>query len=579
MSSSRSRSRRARADRRRVWLTVGATVIGGAGLATAAVVLTPDHSSGTGAEEARPARADTIALVGYDSSKRALPRTDTKAFSLIGVSWKDRARTFDGTAQIRTRAAADGEWTDWRDLDFDTVGPETDEGRAPGTRGASEPLWVGPSDAVEARVMADGKQTTVPDGLRLDLIDPGTTPQGKGKANGQNKGNGQSQGNGQNKGNGQGQGNTGNGQGNGNGNGNGNGKGGTKPGDSAGETAAPTQQPSSPDSSSAPGDTPPDTASSATPTSGAGNGDGSSDTAPSPTAEATTDDGGKTTEPTGSADPTTESPAPTSDTGSDTQPTDGSEPTGPADSGDSPAPGDSTGPEPAESAPQPTGEASQPPAPSAPETTAPTGPTEPATPAIIDRATWGADESLVKDPPEYLAKVKAVFVHHTAGTNDYSCADSPAIMRAILVYHVRTQGWNDVGYNFFVDKCGTVFEGRAGGVGQRVRGAHTYGFNGDSAGISLLGDYENGGTPTAAAKQAIADLGAWKLGLDGVDPQAKVTLTAADNTGVFKTGQKAVLNTVSGHRDGYATLCPGKTLYSALPGIRTAAGQSRYTTR
>ncbi|MFF4790497.1 hypothetical protein ACFY2M_12140 [Streptomyces sp. NPDC001276] len=33
-----SRSRRARTDRRRVWLAVGATVIGGAGLATAAVV-------------------------------------------------------------------------------------------------------------------------------------------------------------------------------------------------------------------------------------------------------------------------------------------------------------------------------------------------------------------------------------------------------------------------------------------------------------------------------------------------------------------------------------------------------------
>ncbi|WP_225074441.1 N-acetylmuramoyl-L-alanine amidase [Streptomyces sp. CoT10] len=565
MSSSSSRSRRARAGRRRVWLAVGATVIGGAGLATAAVVLTPDHSPGTDNAEPRPASADTIALIGSDSSKRALPRTDTKAFSLIGVSWKDRVRTFDGTAQIRTRAAADGEWTDWRDLGFDTVGPETDEGRAPGTRGASEPLWVGPSDAVEARVTADGKQTTVPDGLRLDLIDPGTTPQGKGNANGQNKGNGQGQGNGQNKGNGQGQGNTGNGNG------------GTKPGDSAGETAAPTQQPSSPDPSSAPGDTPPDAASSATPTSGAG--DGSSDTAPSPTAEAPTDEGGKTPEPTGPADPTTGAPAPTSDTGSDTPPTAGPEPAGPADSGDSPAPGDSTRPEPAESAAPPTGEASQPPAPPAPETTAPTAPTGPATPAIVDRATWGADESLVEDPPEYLDKVKAVFVHHTAGTNDYSCADSPAVMRAILVYHVRTEGWNDLGYNFFVDKCGTVFEGRAGGVGERVRGAHTYGFNGDSAGISLLGDYENGGTPTAAAKQAIADLAAWKLGLDGVDPQAEVTLTAAGDTGVYKAGQKAVLNTVSGHRDGYATLCPGKTLYSALPGIRTAAGQSRYAAR
>ncbi|EHN77866.1 secreted protein, partial [Streptomyces coelicoflavus ZG0656] len=214
-----------------------------------------------------------------------------------------------------------------------------------------------------------------------------------------------------------------------------------------------------------------------------------------------------------------------------------------------------------------------------PEPTGATSPAAPAAPAIVSRAEWGADESLVADPPSYLDKVDAVFVHHTAGTNAYDCADSPAVVRAILTYHVKTNGWNDIGYNFFVDKCGTVFEGRAGGVDKPVRGAHTYGFNGYSAGVSLLGDYENGGTPSAAAKQAIADLAAWKLNLHGVDPRAEVTLTAAGDTGVYETGEKATLHTVSGHRDGYATLCPGQALYDALPAIRTAAGASRFTTR
>ncbi|GGP92630.1 hypothetical protein GCM10010266_14220 [Streptomyces griseomycini] len=211
-----------------------------------------------------------------------------------------------------------------------------------------------------------------------------------------------------------------------------------------------------------------------------------------------------------------------------------------------------------------------------PEPTGSTSPAAPAAPAIVSRADWGADESLVTDPPSYLDKVDAVFVHHTAGTNDYDCAESPAVVRAILTYHVETNGWSDLGYNFFVDKCGTVFEGRAGGVDKPVRGAHTYGFNGYSSGISLLGDYENGGTPTAAAQQAIADLSAWKLGLHGVDPEAKVTLTAAGDTGVYRTGEQATLNTVSGHRDGYAMLCPGATLYSALPEIRRTAGASVY---
>ncbi len=41
----------------------------------------------------------------------------------------------------------------------------------------------------------------------------------------------------------------------------------------------------------------------------------------------------------------------------------------------------------------------------------------------------------------------------------------------------------------------------------------------------------------------------------------------------------ATLNTISGHRDGYATLCPGAALHSALPEIRGAAGASVYADR
>ncbi|CAL9566226.1 hypothetical protein SUDANB176_04744 [Streptomyces sp. enrichment culture] len=86
-----------------------------------------------------------------------------------------------------------------------------------------------------------------------------------------------------------------------------------------------------------------------------------------------------------------------------------------------------------------------------------------------------------------------------------------------------------------------------------------------------------GGEPTSEPTGApTADLSARKLGLHGVGPEAKATLTAAGDTGVHRTGEQATLNTVPGHRDGYATLCPGATLYSALPEIRRAAGASVY---
>ncbi|MFF4172993.1 peptidoglycan recognition protein [Streptomyces sp. NPDC001744] len=414
MSPRGTRARRATGKKHMVWLAAGVVVLGGTGVTAVAA---PARGAGAGpGDGTRPPKAHALPLDGKDAKRRTLPRTDTQTFSLVGVSWENGGDTFEGTARIRTRGAATGEWSAWRDLDFGVRAPETAEGGASDARGASEPLWVGPSDGVEARVVADGGEAAVPDALRLDMIDPGVTVGGKGGREAGGKGR-------------------------------------------SGPTASPDA----------------------------------------------------------------------------TRTTLAEESGGPA-------------------------------------------PTAPTAPAVVSRADWGADESLVQDPPSYLSKVDAVFVHHTAGTNDYACADSPAVIRAILTYHVRTNGWNDVGYNFFVDKCGTVFEGRAGGVDRPVLGAHTYGFNGYSSGISLLGDYENGGTPTAAAKQAVADLAAWKLGLHGVDPEAKVTLTAAADTGVWKKGQAATLNTVSGHRDGYATLCPGASLYSALPEIRTAAGASPYAT-
>ena len=78
----------------------------------------------------------------------------------------------------------------------------------------------------------------------------------------------------------------------------------------------------------------------------------------------------------------------------------------------------------------------------------------------------------------------------------------PAIIRSIYTYHVRSNGWNDIGYNFLVDAYGRVFEGRAGGIDQPVIGAHTLGFNTGSVGIAVIG---NGAAAplTAAARDAL----------------------------------------------------------------------------
>nr|WTB34319.1 peptidoglycan recognition protein [Streptomyces sp. NBC_00830] len=191
-------------------------------------------------------------------------------------------------------------------------------------------------------------------------------------------------------------------------------------------------------------------------------------------------------------------------------------------------------------------------------------------PPITSRAAWGADESIVVDPPTSTTDTKAVFVHHTAGTNDYTCAESASIIRGILTYHVKSNGWNDIGYNFLVDKCGTLFEGRAGGIDKPVYGAHTYGFNTDTSGIAVLGDY-NTVTTTPVVRESIAKLAAWKLGLYGINPSGTVVMAAGADNGKFTAGQLVTMNRISGHRDGYPTECPGNNLYADLPAIRTLA--------
>ncbi|MDQ0750838.1 hypothetical protein QF034_005069 [Streptomyces africanus] len=194
-------------------------------------------------------------------------------------------------------------------------------------------------------------------------------------------------------------------------------------------------------------------------------------------------------------------------------------------------------------------------------------------PAVTSRSAWGADESLVKDPPTYTTDTKAMFVHHTAGTNDYTCAESASIVRGVFLYHVRSNGWNDIGYHFLVDKCGTVFEGRAGGMDKPVLGAHTYGFNTATSSVSVLGDYSKT-TANAAVRESVAKVAAWKLGLYGIDPTGTTVLTAGADNGKYKAGQKVTLHRISGHRDGYPTECPGQHLYDDLPQIRTLAGKA-----
>ena len=190
-------------------------------------------------------------------------------------------------------------------------------------------------------------------------------------------------------------------------------------------------------------------------------------------------------------------------------------------------------------------------------------------PAIVPRSGWRADESIRRAPPAYAPEVRFAVVHHTAGRNAYTRSEAAAIVRGIQLYHVQSNGWNDIGYNFLVDRFGTVYEGRYGGIERNVVGAHAQGFNTGSVGIALLGTYQ-GTAPPKAAEDAIARLIAWRLDLAHVDPSGLLTFVSGGSDR-FVTGALVPVRAVSGHRDTGATQCPGDALYARLNALAATA--------
>jgi len=196
----------------------------------------------------------------------------------------------------------------------------------------------------------------------------------------------------------------------------------------------------------------------------------------------------------------------------------------------------------------------------------------PSMPAVIPRAGWGCDESLMTWPPEFYT-IQKLICHHTATQN--RDPDPAATIRSIYYYHAVTQAWGDIGYNFLVDEAGRIYEGRysrpypAGtyptgenATGQGVTGAHAYQFNSGTVGIALLGTLTNQDT-TAAGRNGIEQMLAWKASMQGIDPKGSNRYTNP------VSGASTTFANIAGHRDVNATECPGGAFYQNLPIVRS----------
>lgn len=197
----------------------------------------------------------------------------------------------------------------------------------------------------------------------------------------------------------------------------------------------------------------------------------------------------------------------------------------------------------------------------------------PKQPSIISRAGWGANESMRCQSPSYDDSLAAGVVHHTAGSNNYTKDQSAGVVRGIYVYHAQNLGWCDVGYNVLVDKYGQAFEGRAGGLDKNVQGAHAGGFNSNTWGISMMGDFSNINPPDATINKVGEILG-WRLALAGIDPKGKANhYSEGTSYTKYPQGTRVNLPNIFAHRDVGLTTCPGDAGYAQMGKIRDIAAK------
>lgn len=205
----------------------------------------------------------------------------------------------------------------------------------------------------------------------------------------------------------------------------------------------------------------------------------------------------------------------------------------------------------------------------------------PATPAggppVHVRSSWAPGGWVAANPecspsPDVNDDLLHAVVHHADTSNAYAQADVPGILAGMYRFHTTTQQWCDIAYNFFVDRFGRVWEGRSGGMDHAIEGGHAKGFNKQSVGIALLGTHQTGGTypavtPSAAELLSLRDVLAWKLGAQGIDPQATVSVISSGNTR-YAEGVAVSLPAIGGHGDNGYTSCPGDLARKRLPQLR-----------
>jgi hypothetical protein len=126
-----------------------------------------------------------------------------------------------------------------------------------------------------------------------------------------------------------------------------------------------------------------------------------------------------------------------------------------------------------------------------------------------------------------MNKPNKIIIHHSATTDGLVLKDFDAIKR----YHINHNGWRDIGYHYVVESVSNQYQ-IIPGRPENDDGAHCIGQNSQSIGICLVGNF-----------------------IEQEPPEAQIqTLIYLIKDIYSRHGQLPIY----GHRDFYATSCPGK---------------------
>jgi N-acetylmuramoyl-L-alanine amidase len=160
------------------------------------------------------------------------------------------------------------------------------------------------------------------------------------------------------------------------------------------------------------------------------------------------------------------------------------------------------------------------------------------------RRDWNAVPPKTVPTRDDWSRGVTLVVHHTVGTAAGRISESRAELLSIQRAHLA-RGYNDIGYNYLIDRRGVVWAGRGFGV----VGAHTLRHNTGTIGVALMGNYVHL-KPTRRQRAALRLLVIW----------------------LRRRGAR--ITSIRGHREmpGQATECPGTNLMSVLPWWRRKLG-------